>query len=1010
MAPRSLLIPYASEQDALARAPGRSPWFRLLNGQWKFSLFPSPVAVPPVADLDDGAWEEIRVPGVWQRQGYGKPHYTNVVYPFSPEPPFVPSDNPTGVYRRRFEVPASWKGQRIVLSFAGVDSAFWVHLNGKELGFAKGSRLPAEFDCTDALVPGTNLLTVTVVQWSDGTYLEDQDMWWLSGIFRDVRLMALPAQGPRDLFVRAAPAENGKKARLEVDFDFSSAGGAPLTLVLRDDKGREVARKEGIPAGKARTEAFDLEGIEAWTAESPRCYDLVVAQDGRFWAVTVGFRSVRRGPGQFLVNGVPVMIKGVNRHDTHPDLGRVTPLEHIRTDLEVMKRHNVNAVRTSHYPNAPEFYELCDRMGFYVVCECDLETHGFYYNEGQNPSDWPEWQPAYVDRMKRMVEAYKNHPSIVFWSLGNESSFGVNHEAMSAWTRGRDSTRLVHYEQATAHGLDRLAEGKDATRNFAAVDVVSRMYPSPEKWAAEAAADKTGQAFLLCEYSHAMGNGPGALKEYWDLFYRTPNMQGGFVWEWVDHGLREKTADGRDIFFYGGDYGDHPNDGNFVCDGLVFADRKPTPGLIDFHHVVQPVQTAALDPAAGTFRLTNRRDFTDLGDLTVYWALLADGVPVRSGSADCPAVPARSEGKLTLPALASLDLSPADRASELVWDLSYRTRQAHTWAPAGHEVAHDQAVVASPARSQAPRTGGALRTAATATVLTVTNDRDRWTFDRITGLLTAWDRDGVPLLVKGPRLNLWRAPIDNDRQFYENDAFEKHWRKAGLDRLVHRLKDLKWETRDGAVRVEVGLSVGAATADTIGFGPRGYDCTAVYTLGADGSVGLTWSGEPFGPLPHLPRIGLVLEVPEALDRAEWYGYGPGESYSDSMGGVRLGRWKSTVDGLATDYVFPQENGNHQDTRWVALDDLRGTGLLVAGPRPFGFGAHRYTVEDLDQARHAAELPRRDFVQVTLDAAQCGLGTASCGPATFPAYRVEPKAFTFQLTLQGFSRQEGLPLG
>ncbi|HTH13091.1 MAG TPA: glycoside hydrolase family 2 TIM barrel-domain containing protein, partial [Spirochaetia bacterium] len=896
LAPRTFLVPYASEDDALARTPGRSPWFRLLNGQWKFSLFPSPVAVPPVSDLDDTAWDDIRVPGVWQRQGYGKPHYTNVVYPFSPEPPFVPSENPTGVYRRRFEVPAAWKDQKIVLSFGGVDSAFWVHLNGKELGFSKGSRLPAEFDCTGAVVPGTNVLTVTVVQWSDGSYLEDQDMWWLSGIFRDVRLMALPPQGPRDLFVRAWPADGSRKARLEVDLDFAAVGGQPVTLTLKDDKGREVARREGVLAGKARTETFDLESIDAWTAETPRCYDLVVSQSDRYWAVTVGFRSVTRVPGQFLVNGVPVMIKGVNRHDTHPDLGRVTPIEHMRTDLEVMKRHNVNAVRTSHYPNAPEFYELCDRLGLYVICECDLETHGFYYIEGNNPSDWPEWQGAYVDRMRRMVEAYKNHPSILFWSLGNESSFGVNHEAMSAWARGRDATRLIHYEQATAHGLDRLAAGKDASRNFAAVDVVSRMYPSPEQWAAEAAADKTGQAFLLCEYSHAMGNGPGALKEYWDLFYKTPNMQGGFVWEWSDHGLRERTPDGRQTFFYGGDYGDQPNDGNFVCDGLVFADRQPTPGLIDFHHVVQPVQSAVVAPTGGNFRLTNRRDFTDLGDLNVYWALLADGVVVRSGSFPCPAIPARSSGDLDLPSLASLDLSTTNRGSELVWDLSFRTKSAQPWAPAGHEVAHDQAGITAPARSLPPRAAlTPVRVTASATSLVATNDRDVWTFDRITGVLTAWTRDGVPLLVNGPRLNLWRAPIDNDRQFYENDAFEKHWRKAGLDRLVHRMKSLEWKQTSEGVRVEVGLSVGAATPDTIGFGPRGFDCTATYTLGADGTVDLRWEGRPFGPLPHLPRIGLVLEVPEALGRAEWYGYGPGESYSDAMGGVRLGRFRSAVE-------------------------------------------------------------------------------------------------------------------
>jgi beta-galactosidase/beta-glucuronidase len=1023
LAPRCPLVPYASAADALTRERGLSPWFALLNGNWDFAIFRSPLEVPPPSGYGSIAWASMRVPGAWQRQGYGRPHYTNIVYPFSPEPPYVPAENPTGLYRRAFSLPESWAGRRIVLGFEGVESAFSVMINGAEVGFSKGSRLLAEFDVTEALRPGENEIAVMVVQWSDGSYLEDQDMWWLAGIIRDAHLTALPPDGLRDIFVRPSAPDADGNARLEIELS-SWGGGGSFDLLLADADGNEMLRSAIDCASGGASAVLAVAGAKAWNAEQPNCYDLVVSDRGReHYALTVGFRRIELGPGRFLVNGVPIMLRGVNRHDSHPDLGRSTPREHMTRDLSLMKRHNINAVRTSHYPNAPEFYELCDRLGLYVLCECDLETHGFGldHGPGRNPSELPEWEPAYLDRARRTVEPLKNHPCIIFWSLGNESGFGPNLEAMSAWARARDPSRLVHYETACYLGLQKLERGEDPSREFAIGDVFARMYESPGRWKELAAADATGKPCILSEYAHAMGNGPGGLEDYWKAFRALPNAQGGFVWEWADHGLRERTADGREYMAYGGDYGDVPNDGSFVCDGLVSADRVPRPGLLELKRAVQPARAQAIDAREGRFALANERDFASLGDLDVHWALLADGRPVRSGRLPCPPVPPRSSAALDLPALASLGLGPDALSRELAYELSFRTTRAEDWAPSGHEVAFEQALlgpaIAGPSAApiDAARDGRGQRRGSPIAVrggsgasLVIRAARDVFAFDGVTGSLSSWARDGVPLLARGPRFNIWRAPTDNDRQFDPASGFAQVWRDAGLDLIKERLVSFDARQLDDRVEVSSSLSCGAVAKSTIEGGARGYRCDFRYLFHCDGRWDLRVKGEPFGSLPHLPRIGITVELPESLGSVCWYGRGPGPSYSDSLGGTRLGRYRMDVDRLATDYACPQESSNREQTRWVAFEDIRGAGVFIRGAHPFGFGAHRYRIADLDAAKHPTDLPRRERIEATLDLAQCGLGSGSCGPETAEEYRVRPEAFEFRLTFAPFHRQELSP--
>ncbi|GIO34786.1 MULTISPECIES: beta-galactosidase subunit alpha [Paenibacillus] len=994
---RAYFIPFPDREGALSYDRGSSPWFKSLNGIWKFDFAEGPELAPRhfyEQEFDVSGWDDIRVPGHWQLQGYGHPHYTDLYYPFPVDPPHVPNDNPTGSYVREFELPSHWDGRHVSIKFDGVDSAFHLWLNGAFVGYSQGSRLTSEFDLTPYLKSGVNRLAVRVYQWSDGSYLEDQDMWWMSGIFRDVYLVSEPSS-VRIADFRVATELDAEMANavlsVRTDINGEDSGGK-VRLQLLDRTGAELLSAEKTWSGEAYAE-FNLPVAKPvlWNAESPYLYHLILTvldtrgQVTETVAQRVGFRRIEVRDGQFLVNGKAILLKGVNRHDHHPDTGRTVTLSTMLEDIKLMKRHNINAVRTAHYPNDPRFYDLCDEYGLYVMEETDLETHGFEpLGNISRLSDDPAWKEAYVDRVRRMVERDKNHPSVIFWSLGNESGFGCNFRAMSAWCKEHDPTRLVHYEE------DREAE---------VCDVVSTMYSSVEKMEGFGQMEDHPKPHVLCEFAHAMGNGPGGLRAYFDVFDKYRRLQGGFVWEWIDHGLSRKTADGKADYAYGGDYGDVPNNGNFVIDGLIRPDRTPSPGLIEYKKIIEPVRVDMIE--GGRIRITNRYDFIGLDHLQAHYSVTADGRTLQSGVLALPPVAPGESCELEAPLRDDQTQTVAEPDAERWLNIGFTLAADCDWAPQGHEVAWAQFALpaAAPAEPKAAAASAeSLSASEEGRMLTIGNDAFRMTFDRLKAGIDSLKFGGKELIRRGPRLNFWRAPIDNDMYVLAD------WRKAHLDRLSERIDDFRWERLDEtAVRVTWNSRIAPPVHDW------GFRCAVSYTVSGSGLVVIDVNGTPEGTPPSmLPKIGLQLEIPGDMEHVRWYGRGPGESYSDSKEAGRFGVYRNTVDGLFTPYVYPQENGNRTDVRWVSIADESGIGLLAAGAPVLEFSARRYTDADLEAAQHMSDLVPREFIALNLDYRQNGLGSNSCGPAQSPEHAVKPEPFRFRILLQAYMAEDCAP--
>ncbi|MEV5434002.1 glycoside hydrolase family 2 TIM barrel-domain containing protein [Streptomyces sp. NPDC052701] len=922
-----------------------------LNGSWRLRLSATADAEDDTfaePGFDAGDWAEVTVPGHWVLQGdgaFGAPVYTNHLYPFPVDPPRVPTENPTGDHLRAFDLPEDWPGEGgAVLRFDGVESCARVWLNGTELGEFKGSRLPHEFAVGHLLKPSGNVLAVRVHQWSAGSYLEDQDQWWLPGIFRDVTLLHRPAGCAGDFFVHASYDHVTGEGTLRVD---SGAGGR----VTVPELGVEVAAGEPVTVA-----------VEPWTAETPRLYEGVLATEGERVPLRIGFRTVVLEDGLVKVNGRAVLFKGVNRHEWHPERGRALDPETMRADVLLMKRHNVNAVRTSHYPPHPAFLDLCDEYGLWVIDECDLETHGFTEQDWRdNPADDDRWTPALLDRAARMVERDKNHPSVVFWSLGNEAGTGRGLTAMARWIHDRDPSRLVHYEgDATCRDTDVYA------RMYAFHDEVDRIGRSldggPRK--------RRGLPLVLCEYGHAMGNGPGGLADYQELFEKYGRLQGGFVWEWIDHGVRHP----RFGYAYGGDFGEELHDGNFVCDGLLFPDRQPSPGLVEYKKVIEPVRIGA-GPAGGTpgtVRVTNKHDFAGLSALAFEWAYQADGETVASGALAVPPLAPGESADVRLPP------PPAHApGGEAQWTVRAVLAADTAWAPKGHPVAWGQV---SAAARPVPSLGAPVRPVAGGGRIRL----GPAVFDARTGAPTAIGGVGV----SGLRLDVWRAPTDNDdgAAWQPDTRYGPLWRRLGLHRMRHRLDGIEPDGGALTVRTRVapaGAEVGLATE---------------YRWASDGErLRLTVSVVPQGDwrVP-LPRLGVRFGLP-AADRVRWFGGGPGEAYPDTRAASMTGRWRSTVDALQTPYVRPQENGARADVRWAEIGGLR-----IEGDPVFWFSARRWTSEQLDAARHQSDLVPGDTVWVHLDHGQHGIGSQSCGPGPLPKYflRAEPAVFSFVFSATG----------
>ncbi|WP_077369487.1 beta-galactosidase subunit alpha [Anaerosalibacter sp. Marseille-P3206] len=989
---RAYFMSFDDIDSAVTFERGRAKRFKLLNGMWKFYYSNTPEESPEgfyEKSFDVSNWDDIRVPGNWQLQGYGYPHYTDLIYPFPVDPPRVPSENPTACYRRNFYIPEDWSGLQVLLRFEGVDSGFHLWVNGKEVGYSQGSRMPSEFDITSYIKTGKNTLAVRVYQWTDGSYLEDQDMWWLSGIFRDVALIARNRVHIEDFFIKTKLDENYEDGVLSIEtvianIDSKAEGDYKIEYILLDEDFSKVGEKIiGKPQNIINVE-IPVNGPNKWSAENPYLYNLLQvlkdANDNILEVVPskVGFRTVKVKDGNFLVNGVPIMLKGVNRHEVHPDLGRAVPFHAMEEDVILMKRHNINAVRTSHYPNHPRFYELCDRYGLYVIDEADLECHGFeLLGDISQLSGDPKWEKAYVDRIERMVERDKNHPSIIMWSLGNESGFGSNFKSMTEWCHKRDDTRLVHYE---------------GDFEVEVADVVSTMYSSHEKMEEHGKKDMD-KPHILCEYAHAMGNGPGGLKEYWDIFYKYKRLQGGFVWEWVDHGIRRYTEDGREYFAYGGDFGDEPNNANFCCDGLLRPDRIPTPGLKQYKKIIEPVKVKEVNLSKGQVEIKNIYDFISLDHLNLHWNISGDGKTLQSGILDMPYIEAGSSEIVTIP----FDLNKKYELNTDLWlNIQFDLAVDTDWANKGHVIAWEQFKLpysSSKKSILAKQYMHSLNVEEDCKFINIEGYNFRLIFNKIKGQICNWNYEGVDILKEGPKLNLWRAPIDNDMYVV------KEWRRKGIHQIQHRIDNVETNIDGKQVTVTIKDFVSPPNGDWA------VECEYKYNVYGSGDVDMSIKGNPKGKLPEsFPKIGLQMKLPIDMSRVKWYGRGPGESYIDSNEASPFGIYCSSVDELYTPYSYPQDNGNRSDVQWVSLADERETGFVVIAEDMLNFSAHYYTTEDLESAKHLSDLNKRDFITLNIDYKNHGLGSNSCGPVPLPQHSLKPNNFVFNIRWKPFCEE------
>jgi beta-galactosidase len=1002
--PHATFTSYPTAALARQADPGKSPWVQSLDGQWRFLHTDSPE--PPVAferpDFDDRRWALLPVPSNWQLHGFGVPIFTNIIYPFAfdPQNPRVPhGDNPTGRYRRWFSVPASWKGRRVFLHFAGVDSAFTVWLNGKKLGYSEDSRTPVELDVTDALTR-RNLLAVEVYRWSDGAFLEDQDMWRLSGIFRSVFLRSAPSQSLRDFEVRTDLDSSFRAGTLHVHAVVRNAAAATLELELADAGGKPVysPRREVIkPSGEVDF-AVAVPEVHTWSAETPYLYRglLTLKSGGATLEVVpfnVGFRKVEIRDGRILVNGRPVLFKGMNRHEHSPDTGHTVDRASMIRDIELMKQNNINAVRTSHYPNVPEWYDLCDRFGLYVMDEANLEAHGFGDDPKNRLANDPAWQPAFVDRVERMIERDKNHPSIVIWSTGNEAGEGPNLAAAYQWAKRRDPTRPVHYESSPRFG------GSNS-------DINAYTYRSPDEMLVRARA-RPQMPFLLNEYAHSMGNSDGGLAEYWDRIYAGSNVRGGFVWDWVEQGLRQPIPEryrrpgGPTTFFaYGGWWEDAlglHHDGNSCMDGVVTADRTPHPGLAALKYVYRYVHATPVDLPAGKVRIKNWYDFINARELVEgRWSVTRDGDVVASGTLPELDLAPGQEREYTVP------LSPSGGGTEERFlELSFVTRHDTPWARAGHELGWEQwRLPTGAAAPVAPAAASRLDVVEEGPIVRFTGAKPFvLVFDRALGVVTHYSYRGVRLLERGPRPDFWRPMTDNDRGAWHAVAAAART-DATLDIMVWRHAADTWRVRDVRVeRVDAGTARLIADGELSGVGAR---YTMTYTVDGNGQVIVSGEYRPGArKVAMMPRFGMELVVSPGLERLEWYGRGPAETYSDRAF-ERVGLHRSTVAREWFAYSRPQENGNKVDVRRVSFVGAEGVGLEAVGQPLLSVGARHVTTDDIEGAAYDFQLPRRPEIYVNLDLGQMGLGGInSWNAAAYPMgpYRIasdRPHAYRYVL--------------
>lgn len=988
LAPRAYFFSYADHALAATMQRELSRRFLSLGGQWQFHYFDHPLQVPEAfyhSPMNE--WGQITVPNMWQMEGHGQLQYTDEGFPFPIDVPFVPTNNPTGAYQRSFTLSPAWDGEQVIIKFDGVETYFEVYVNGHYVGFSKGSRLTAEFDISAYANIGENLLSVRVMQWADSTYIEDQDMWWMAGIFRDVYLVGKPAAHVQDFFIRTALADDNQSATLSCDIQLENLGAAArdhrLVWSLLD-QGNEIASGSldhlAIDGKCDCRFTLDLAHPHLWSAEDPYLYQLQLSLyngQGELLEVIpqrVGVREIKVKDGLFYVNGHYLKLHGVNRHDNDHLKSRAVGMDRVERDIVLMKQHNLNSVRTAHYPNDPRFYELCDQYGLFVMAETDVETHGFA-NVGDlsRITDDPFWEPVFVDRIERHVHAQKNHPSIIIWSLGNESGYGCNIRAMYHRCKALDPTRLVHYEE------DRDAE---------VVDVVSTMYSRVSQMNCFGEFPMA-KPRILCEYAHAMGNGPGGLSEYQQVFDRHPHIQGHYIWEWCDHGILDQDEQGRPVYKYGGDYGDYPNNYNFCMDGLIYPDQTPGPGLREYKQVICPVKVRALDLASGKLAVENRYWFSTLDDIRLLVEVKAEGELLASQQIRLEGVApgATTELQLELP---SLD------GRETFVQLRVIKATATRYSAAEHELGQYQFQLKVSTRQLQPfanPNATALQIADERLALTLSGSGFALRFSRLDGKLVSWQQDGIELIERSPRLTFFKPMIDNHKQEYES-----LWHPNHLQIMQEHFRTLSWRQLGEAVEVTVESLIAPPVFD---FGMR---CRYVYTLSPNGQLHVALSGQPYGGYDDIiPKIGFELGIRQDLDRVHYYGMGPGENYQDSRQSNWIDSFQSTVSEMWEHYPFPQDNGNRQQVRWATLTNRHGAGLYVRPDAPINLSVWPYSWEHIHAAQHINELEPCGYLTLNLDHKVLGLGSNSWGSEVLDSWRVRFEPFSFGLTLLPIAR-------
>jgi beta-galactosidase len=993
----------------------KSPYYRSLNGNWKYRYGRNHSERVPdfwQPDFDDSGWATIPVPSNVEIEGFGIPIYVNIRYPWREpwNPPFVPEDDPNNTvnsYRHAFRVPGDWDGRRVFITFEGVNSFFYLWVNGRKVGFGKDSRTPVEFELTRFLKPGENLLAVENFRWCDGSYLEDQDMWRMSGIFRDVYLWSAGAVHLRDFEVKTDLDSEYQNGTFGVTVKVENAGSQPASVTveaaLQDDSGKSVAeprlnlRVNPDGTGGEASISTSISNPLKWSAETPNLYRLLLTlrdSSGKVLEVIparVGFRKVEIREGNLLVNGKRVLFKGVNRHEIDPDRGQAISTEIMEKDILVMKRFNINAVRCSHYPYQPAWYDLCDRYGIYLIDEANIESHGMGY-DAKTLARVPEWLDAHLDRTMRMVERDKNHPSVIIWSLGNEAGDGPNFEATSKWIHQRDPSRPVHYERA---------ELRPHT------DIVCPMYPHPRELAKYASQPQT-RPYIMCEYSHAMGNSSGDLWSYWSQIYTKPYLQGGFIWDWVDQALRqrqrklpleryEKVKPGEKTFWaYGGDFGPDgtPSDDNFCSNGLVTPDREPHPGLHEVKHVYQYLHCKPVDLAARTIEIKNWYDFTNLRDIAVgRWRLKADGKEIQNGSLrDLDLAPGAAK-QVTVP----IKPFQPDPGVEYFLEVGFFLKRDLPWAKEGHELAWDEFKLpdSAPARVVSMGQIPTLRLVQDPQKFVVTGVDFEAVFDKQAGTLASWKFKGVEMVHSPLRPDFWRAQTDNDRG--------RNMLKAqGIWREAHQAFEVRnVEARELADSRAVLVTVSAALPKV------NAAWETEYTVYGSGDVVIAARFKPGRTdLPQLARFGMQMALPAGFERITWLGPGPHETYADRKD-ARTGRYSGSVEEqFYPHYTEPGETGNKAGARWVALTNKKGIGLLAVGAPLLSANALHYGTEDLNAAGHAFQLPRRDYVTLNLDLKQQGVGgDDSWGAWPHDEFLIPCRDYEYSFRLRPFSADE-----